>query len=65
MNGTVDSNGTYVTSVATFMCDDGFDLVGDHQRICQLDVTWSNMVPECLRKLLPVCSNLGFQIFAF
>ena len=60
MNGTVDSNGTYVNSVATFMCDEGFDLVGDRQRVCQLNGTWSNMVPVCNRKLLPVYSDLGF-----
>ena len=51
MNGMVTSNGTFVTSVAKFTCDDGYMLVGDMQRICQLDGTWSNMVPEC-RKLL-------------
>ena len=52
MNGMVTSNGTNVTSVAEFTCDDGYMLVGDMERICQLDGTWSNMVPECPRKLL-------------
>ena len=59
MNGTVDSNGTFVTSVATFMCDFGFNLIGDTQRICQENGNWSNMVPECERKLLPVCRILN------
>ena len=54
MNGTVTSNGTYVTSVAEFTCDFGFELIGDTQRICQDDGTWTNMVPRCRRKLLAV-----------
>ena len=53
-NGMVNSNGTYVTSIATFECDDGYDLIGDRQRVCQLDGTWSNMVPECRRKSLSI-----------
>ena len=52
MNGVVTTNGTYVTSVASFTCDDGYMLVGDAQRVCQPDGTWSNMVPECSCKLL-------------
>ena len=54
MNGTVTFNGTYVTSVAEFTCDFGFELIGDTQRVCQLNGMWSNMVPECPRKLLAV-----------
>ena len=52
MNATVISNGTYVTSVAEFTCDFGFELIGNPQRVCQPDGTWSNMVPRCRRKLL-------------
>ena len=54
VNGMVTSNGTYVTSVATFTCDFGYELVGSRQRVCQSDGTWSNMIPRCDRKLLPV-----------
>ena len=54
MNGTVTSNGTYVTSFAEFTCNFGFELIGDTQRICQPNGMWSNMVPECRRKLLAV-----------
>ena len=50
----VTSNSTYVNSIATFTCNFGYDLVGDSQRICQADGTWSNMVPTCDRKLLPI-----------
>ena len=51
MNGTVTSNGTYVTSVAEFTCDFGFELIGDSQRACQPDGMWSNMIPTCACKL--------------
>ena len=51
MNGTVTSNDTYVTSVVEFICDFGFELIGDSQRVCQPDGTWSNMVPRCRCKL--------------
>ena len=51
MNGTVTSNGIFVTSVAEFTCDFGFELIGDTPRVCQLNGVWSNMVPECRRKL--------------
>ena len=51
-NGMVTNNGTFVTSVATFTCDFGYELIGDTQRVCQSDGTWSNMVPTCDRKLL-------------
>ena len=54
MNGSVTSNGTYVTSVAEFTCDFGFELINDTQRVCQLNGMWSNMVPECSRKFLLV-----------
>ena len=54
MNGSLTSNGTYVTSVAEFTCNFGFELIGDTQRVCQPNGIWSNMVPECHRKLLAV-----------
>ena len=53
-NGMVTSNGSFVTSIATFTCNCAYELIGDSQRICQLDGMWSNMVPECIRKLLAV-----------
>ena len=54
VNGSVTSNGTFITSTAEFICDFVFELIGDTQRVCQPDGTWSNMVPECRRKLLAV-----------
>ena len=59
----VITNGTYVTSIAEFTCDDGYMLVGDAQRVCQPDGMWSNMVPECLRKLLFIL--IGFFTLHF
>ena len=53
-DGTVISNGTYVTSVAKFTCNFGYELIGDTKRVCQPNEVWSNMVPECRRKLLVV-----------
>ena len=57
-NGMVTNNGTFVTSVATFTCDFGYELIGDTQRVCQSDGTWSNMVPRCDRKLLYMKSQV-------
>ena len=50
MNGSVTSNGTFLTSIAEYSCDFGFELIGDTQRICQRNEMWTNMVPECNRK---------------
>ena len=50
LNGRGISNGTYVTSVAIFVCNIGYVLVGNRQRVCQPDGTWSGMVPRCDRK---------------
>ena len=49
-NGRGRSNGTYVTSVATFICNPGYILDGNRQRVCQLNGTWSGTVPQCPRK---------------
>ena len=49
-NGIVTSNG----SIATFTCNCTYELIGDSQRICQPNGMWSNMVPECICKLLAV-----------
>ena len=52
LNGSVSSNGSFVTSVATFACDFGFELEGDTQRVCEENGMWTNMVPNCTRKSL-------------
>ena len=52
LNGSVSSNGSFVNDVANFTCDFGFELEGDTQRVCEENGMWSNMVPNCTRKLL-------------
>ena len=54
VNGKATSNGTFVTSVAEFICNFGYEFIGDSQRICQANGVWSNVVPECRRKLATV-----------
>ena len=51
-NGMVSFDGTYLDDIATYTCNFGYELVGSSQRVCQLNETWSNMVPTCDRKFL-------------
>ena len=41
------SNGTYIGSIATYSCKEGYTLVGFEVRICQLDRKWSGLAPTC------------------
>ena len=41
------SNGTYIGSIATYSCKEGYFLVGFEMRICQHDRTWSGLAPTC------------------
>ena len=43
MNRTVTSNGIFITSVAEFICNFGYELIGDTQRVCQPNGMWSNV----------------------
>ena len=36
-----------VGTIATYVCDDGFNLVGDMTRVCQSDSTFSGTDPVC------------------
>jgi len=50
-NGQVTFDGTVEGSVANYVCDFGYDLVGASQRRCTSgDVLWSGNVPECRSK---------------
>ena len=58
-NGTV----TYNTSgaltsgtVATYSCEDGYELVGEETRICLVDGTWTGAEPEC--EVTPGCKSI-------
>ena len=37
----------YFESVATFTCDDGYDLIGECQLVCLSDGNWSGSKPSC------------------
>ena len=46
-NGQVSLNGTTLGSIATYTCDPGHSLIGDMERICQENGTWSGNEPTC------------------
>ena len=46
-NGFVTINGRTFGSIATYQCDEGFILVGDMQRMCQINGEWSGNEPIC------------------
>ena len=50
-NGEVSQLSTTVGSVATYSCNDGFDLVGQSSRSCLASKRWSGSPPTCQRKL--------------
>lgn len=53
-NGRVFFSSTSFRSVAKYICDDGFDLIGSSQRTCQADGTWSDEEPVCRGKFSPL-----------
>ena len=53
-NGGLDINPSTTAQggfVATYFCDEGYDLVGDNNRVCQADGSWTGSDPDCSRKL--------------
>ena len=44
---TISPPGRLLGSRTTYICDEGFTLVGDGNRICQADSTWSGDEVEC------------------
>ena len=46
-NGSVTISGPTLGSVATYSCDTGYDLIGDMERVCQDNGTWSGNQPVC------------------
>lgn len=50
-NGMVDVPSRIVGSIATYSCKNRFTLLGDAQRECLSDETWSGDFPVCLSKL--------------
>ena len=46
-NGIVSVTGFSVGGVATYICNEGFELVGSEVRMCQGDGEWSGEEPQC------------------
>ena len=47
MYGHTSTNGTIFQSVATYTCDNGYNLVGIQNRTCESNAVWSGDEPEC------------------
>ncbi|CAG5134438.1 unnamed protein product, partial [Candidula unifasciata] len=41
-------SGVYTARI-TYECEEGYELVGSHERFCQANATWSGSDPECRR----------------
>jgi len=53
-NGRLDINPSTTAPggfMATYFCDEGYDLVGDNNRVCQADGSWTGSDPTCDGKL--------------
>ena len=50
-NGQVILTNTTFGSIATYLCDEGFNLIGDMQRMCQSNGEWSGNEPICESQL--------------
>lgn len=49
-DGEVDlSNGTVYGSIVTYLCSEGYKLVGDVKRKCLYTGKWDNVMPTCVR----------------
>ena len=51
-NGNVTISGNNSGDSATYLCDEGYTLVGDGTRICQLTGNWTGTDPICYCKPL-------------
>ena len=49
-NGAVSIDSRFVDNVATYTCDDGYELVGESSPICRQTGEWSSSPPSCDRK---------------
>ena len=46
-NGAVSITGTGVGDIATYTCNDGFELSGSDTRACESNGEWSGSAPTC------------------
>ena len=49
-NGRVSVTGSSSGDTATYICEPGYDLVGDSIRVCGDDGQWSGEAPMCIRE---------------
>lgn len=50
-NGKIESGSNFTfNSTVNYECHDGYDLIGQENRTCQADRTWSGDIPTCERK---------------
>ena len=57
--GGVCLNGTTVGSKAVYICNDGYNLMGNKARVCQKDGSWNGSEPQCIpEKPSMYCSQL-------
>ena len=61
-NGMVTWTSLTTGGVTTYVCDSGFELVGDEMRDCQSNSQWSGEAPICRRKFV-LCDFCVFSSF--
>ena len=50
-NGNSDFNSTVLNATVVHLCDAGYVLCnGNETRVCQSDMMWSGMLPDCISK---------------
>jgi hypothetical protein len=52
--GEVATDGKMFGSKATYICPDGFKVIGMEERVCQADGTWSGTPPSCQKNSEPL-----------
>ena len=57
-NGMVTVTGLTPGSIATYTCNNSYQLLGNNTRTCDSNGSWTNMEPTCVRKYLMFsCTN--------
>ena len=49
------TNGTIFQSMASYSCDNGYNLVGVQRRTCESNAMWSGAEPECKGIVTFIC----------
>ena len=62
-HGTVErSNGYEVGSIATYECNEPWEMNGHPTRVCLPDATWSGEKPQCEGTCMYVCVHVFAQV---